>query len=127
MLLYAVTWPATWLGRRALTCSPLRYQSLILERLEAIAAHGDPGRYGAYFPTYLLKCLQDWFSHHGDELYEELKHIRNALHQALASVRLAQNATRDAHHVELLASAHRLIHIQRGRREKRDAEQMSLF
>ena len=61
-LLYAVTWPATWLDERGLTCSPQRYQTLIEERLQAIAAHGNPSAYGAYFPTYLLKCLQDFLT-----------------------------------------------------------------
>ena len=127
MLVYAMTWPSAWLKCRGLTCSPARYNLLVAERLEAIAAHGDPGRYGAYFPAYLLKCLQDWFRHHGDELYDELKHIRNALDQVLTSARFATNVQCDAHHVELLASAHRLIQAKRTRRVKRDTRQMSLF
>ena len=127
MLVYAITWPSTWLKCRNLTCSPARYNLLIAQRLEAIAAHGDPCRYGAYFPAYLLKCLQDWFRHHGDELYDELKHISNAIDQVLASACLAANVQHEAHHVELLASAHRLIQAKRTRRAKHDARQMSLF
>ncbi len=61
-------------------------QTLIATRLGDIAAHGDPARFGTYFPAYLLKCLQDRFQHHGEEPDDELKHIRNALDQALASV-----------------------------------------
>jgi len=57
-LLHAVTWPAAWLDERGLTCAPQRYQTLIEERLQVIAAHGDSALYGAYFPAYLLKCLQ---------------------------------------------------------------------
>lgn len=127
MLLYALTWPASWLEHRALTCSSSRYSALIADRLEDIAAHGDPARYGAYFPTYLLKCVQDWFQHHGDELYGELKHIRNALDQVLASTRIATIVQRDAQHVELLASAHRLIRAEREKRQRIDARQLSLF
>lgn len=127
MILYALTWPSTWLQSRGLTCSPVRYNGLLAERLEAIAAHGDPGRYGAYFPAYFLKTLQDWFRHHGEELYDELKHVRNALDQALASARFADTVRHDAHHLELLASAHRLIHARRPRHDKTDAHQMSFF
>jgi hypothetical protein len=127
MLLYALTWPATWLERRGLTCSAQRYHALVADRLAQITVHGDPARYGAYFPTYLLKCLQDWFQHHGEELYDELKHIRNALDQVLASVRFATAIQRDAKQVELLASAHRLIHAQREKRQKVDGHQLSLF
>ena len=53
--------------------------------LPALCAHGDPACFNAYFPRYLLKCLQDWFEHYGDDLYGELKHIRNALDQVLAA------------------------------------------
>jgi hypothetical protein len=53
-LLYALTWPATWLDERGLTCSPRRYQTLIADRLQAIAAHGHPAVYGAYFPPIYL-------------------------------------------------------------------------
>lgn len=127
MIVYALTWPSTWLRRRALTCSPARYNLLIAERLEAIAAHGDPCRYGAYFPAYLLKCLQDWFQHHGEDLYDELKHVRNALDQVLTSARFAVNVQSDARHVDLLASAHRLIQARRVSHEKPDARQMALF
>jgi hypothetical protein len=127
MLLYALTWPAVWLERRGLTCSARRYHALLADRLAEIALHGDAARYGAYFPAYLLKCLQDWFQHHGDELYDELKHIRNALHQVLASARFAVTVQRDAKHVELLASAHRLIRAQREKRQKSDGRQLSLF
>ena len=35
--------------------------------IEAIRAHGDPACYNAYFPRYLLKCLQDWFERYGDD------------------------------------------------------------
>jgi hypothetical protein len=110
LLLYALTWPAAWLERRALTCPPGRYRRLIDERLAAIAAHGDPARYAPCFPRYLLKCLQDFFEHHGDELYEELKHIRNALDQVLANARLAQRVREDARQLDILVATHRLLH-----------------
>jgi len=126
-LLYAVTWPATWLDARGLTCSPQRYQTLIEDRLQAIAAHGNPAAYGAYFPTYLLKCLQDFFDRHGDELYSELKHIRNALDQLLASARFAERVQRHAHHLDLLVSTHRLIESRHAHRATVAPDQLTLF
>lgn len=128
MLLYALTWPGTWFERRGLTCAAGRYKAIVTQRLAAIAVHGDPERYGAYFPTYLLKCLQDWFGHHGDELYAELKHIRNALDHVLANATLADRVRHDARHVEILAATHQLLHAQRERRPpSTDARQLSLF
>jgi hypothetical protein len=126
-LLHAVTWPATWLDARGLTCSPQRYQTLIDERLHAIAAHGDPVLYSAYFPTYLLKCLQDWFDRHGEELYSELKHIRNALDQLLASARFAERVQRHARHLDLLVSTHRLLESRRAKRTPAANDQLTLF
>lgn len=128
MLLYALTWPAVWLEQRGLFCSPHRYRTLISDRLDAIRAHGDPVCYSAYFPAYLLKCLQDFFDRHGDDLYGELKHIRNALESLQASLTFVQRATHHSRQIELLASAHRLICAQRGRHLGRaSADQMDLF
>ena len=126
-LLSAVTWPATWLDERGLTCSPQRYQTLIEGRLQAIAAHGNPAAYGAYFPTYLLKCLQDFFDRYGDELYSELKHIRNALDQLLASARFAERVQRHARHLDLLVSTHRLIESRHAHRATAAPDQLTLF
>ena len=43
-----LSWPAAWLEQRGLTCSPKRYRALIVERLAAIAAQGDPARCGPF-------------------------------------------------------------------------------
>lgn len=128
MLLYALTWPATWLERRGLTCPPGRYCRLIDERLAAIAAHGDPARYEGFFPRYLLKCLQDFFDRHGDDLYGDLKHIRNALDQVLASARFAARVRDDARQLDVLATTHRLLHARQATRvASRDSGQLDLF
>jgi hypothetical protein len=126
-LLHAITWPATWLDERGLTCAPQRYQSLIDVRLQVIAAHGNPAVYGAFFPSYLLKCLQDWFDRHGEELYSELKHIRNALDQLLASARFAERVQSHARHLDLLVSTHRLIESRHGNRRPSVSDQLDLF
>jgi hypothetical protein len=126
-LLHALSWPAAWFAHRGLTCAPARYRQLLAARLDAIAVHGDPRRYGAYFPTYLLKCLQDWFRHHGDELDTELKHLRNALDCVLASPALAATVRRDAQLLETLATAHRLLRPSTPRPPRDDARQLTLF
>jgi len=127
MLLYALTWPAVWLERRGLTCPPGRYRQLIAERLDAIGAHGDPACYSAYFPAYLLKCLQDFFDRHGDDLYGDLKHLRNALDQVLASARFAERVQRDARQLDVLVATHRLLHAQHTRHVRSDPDQIALF
>jgi len=128
MLLYALTWPAAWLKRRGLTCPSGRYRRLIEERLAAIAAHGEPQRYQGFFPRYLLKCLQDHFERHGDELYDDLKHIRNALDQVFADARLAQRVREDARQIDILVATHRLLHAGRSARVvSSDPGQLRLF
>lgn len=132
MLIYAVSWPALWLHQRALTCSPQRYHALIVERLEAISLHGDrsrfdPGAQGGYFPAYLLKCLQDWFSHHGDQLYDQLKHTRNAIDKILASPIFAAAVRKDAQHINVLLAAHQLVRPKRKKTPACDPAQLSLF
>ena len=96
---------------------------LLDDRLEAVAAQGDPVRYGGYFPAYLLKCLQDWFQHRGDELDAEFKHVRNALDQVLASGRFPERVQRDARNIDLLASTHHLLHARRSNRATGDDRQ----
>ena len=112
MLLYALTWPAKWLDQRGLPITPQSYQELIKRRLEDIQNHGE--KQFRYFPRYLLKCIQDWFAHHGDELYEELKHVRNQLctiEELLQQHPHAQTEPQHTH-VTRLADAHQIIKQQ---------------
>ena len=124
-LLYALSWPASWLERRGLDCTPSRYQAIVVARLDAIRAKSDPERYGAYFPNYLLKCLQDSFEHQGDALYEELKHVRNALEGLWGSLRFAETIVQQNRQVENLAVFHHLLRTQSP--HLNDPHQMTLF
>ena len=125
-LIHALCWPAAWLRERGLTCSNARYHALLIAQLDAITSHGDPRRYSAYFPTYLLKCLQEHFRHHGDALYDELKRVRNALDCLLTSPSFAARVQRDAGQLDVLATAHRLTRPP-PRRPSSDSGQLSLF
>ena len=83
---------------------------------------------GGFFPRYLLKCLQDFFDRHGDDLYGDLKHIRNALDQVLASARFAARVRDDARQLDVLAATHRLIRVRQANRvASRDSGQLDLF
>jgi hypothetical protein len=59
--------------------------------------------------------LQDFFAHHGDELYEELKHPAavprdNALDQVRADARLAQRVREEVRQRDVLVATHCLLH-----------------
>lgn len=125
-LVQALCWPADWLERRGLFCSPSRYRAIVVARLDDVRTHGDPARYGAFFPSYLLKCVQDHFAHHGDELHDELKHIRNALEAATGSLRFAENAAAvHARQIDALAHVHRLLRARAP--SSSDPRQLALF
>jgi hypothetical protein len=108
-LLSALTWPALWLERRGLFCSSQRYRQIVIDRLDAIRAHGNHAQYGRYFPTYLLKCLQDFLDRHGDELHGELKHVRNALDVVCGSLRFAERALVQSRQIDAMAQVHRFL------------------
>ena len=114
MLLYALTWPAKWLDQRGLPITPQSYQQLITQRLQDIQTHGVAQHQFRYFPRYLLKCIQDWFAHHGDELYEQLKHVRNQL--CTIETLLQQSADSDAEPqhalITRMADAHQILKQQ---------------
>ena len=127
MLLYAITWPDKWLDQRGLPTTAQHYEQLLTQRLKAIAQHGKLESYQRYFPGYLLKCLQDWFAHHGDELYEELKHVRNPLHSIEALLQgCSSQQAEDI--VTPMAQAHAILKSQCHRKyDKEDTRQLTLF
>ena len=127
MLLYTLTWPAKWLDQRGLQVSAQQYERLITQRLKAIAQHGDPKRYQPYFPRYLLKCLQDWFAHHGDELYEELKHVRNQLYRIEALLNREHTGEVAEDIVTPMARAHDILMSQCHRKTTIDPRQLTFF
>ena len=103
-LLYALTWPAAWLDSQALRMHSSDYQRMLIEKLKQIHTHGDPARYRAYFPRYLLKCLQDHCHHHHETLYKELKHASYSIEHILDSLQRNQHE-----HTTVLAQAHALL------------------
>ena len=111
-LLYALTWPAAWLDSQALRMHSKDYQRMLMDKLEQIHAHGEPARYRAYFPKYLLKSLQDHCRHHHETLYRELKHASYNIEHILDHLRSSQ-----PEHTTVLAQAHALL---RRRDHKKD-------
>ena len=103
-LLYALTWPAAWLDSRALRMHPKDYQRMLMNKLEQIYAHGDPARYRAYFPRYLLKCLQDHCHHHHETLYRELKHASYSIEEIVKNIQTGTD-----NQTIVLAQAHALL------------------
>ncbi len=125
-LVYTLTWPAQWLKDRALNISGQRYRKFILERLAEIKQHGRFELSRQYFPAYLSRCLKTWFDHHGEDLYDELKHARNSIDKVMKKVGRSKAQAPD-NTIEILAQAHQLTHPTRKRKPKKDTDQLTLF
>ena len=71
------------------------------------------------------KSLQDWFAWHGEDLYDELKHIRNALPSVQALIQ--QSPTRSAPDIVTpLAQAHAVLATRYRRKNLPQPKQLTL-
>ena len=111
-ILYALTWPAAWLDSQALRMHAKDYQCMLMDKIVQIVRHGNPQRYRAYFPKYLLKCLQDHCNYHQERLYSELKHLSYSIEDLIDCL---QNST-PPESTTVLAQAHALL--RRKQRQK---------
>jgi anaerobic ribonucleoside-triphosphate reductase len=120
-ILRALTWPAAWLDKQALTITAEDYNRLLLKKLHQIKQHGDPNHYRAYFPKYLMKVLQDHCHHHKEALYQKLKHASYTIDW------IARGIEQNNQHQQTgtLAAAHQLLH-QKQRTTKKASNQMTL-
>ncbi len=78
-----------------------------------------------YFPRYLLKTLQDWFAWHGEDLYDELKHIRNQLHD-IHHLLNAMHTGQAGDIVAPLAAAHAVLARRNHRKSQPAPEQLNV-
>lgn len=106
----ALLWPATWLNRRAVSLPVSRYASILGAILDGIRRHGKLAGI-KHFPSYLFHAIEQWFVHHGDELYQERKHIRNAID--LTALRAGPTHQNAPDPIEAMAAAHRLLSSRR--------------
>mgnify|MGYP000622127338 CR=1 FL=1 len=121
-LLYTLTWPAAWLDSQALRMHSQDYQHMLMDKLVQITRHGDPARYKAYFPRYLLKCLQDHCHHHHETLYRELKHASYSIEEIIKNIQTGPD-----NHTIVLAQAHALLRQkQRNKDTSAPTKQMTL-
>ena len=77
-------------------------------------------------PFLVPKTIQDWFAHHGEALYEELKHVRNQLYAIQTLLR--QNNTQSTEDIVTpLAQAHAVLAVQNRRKKHADTQQINLL
>jgi hypothetical protein len=81
-----------------------------------------------YFPAYFEHAVKSWFVHHGEDLYEERKSIRNALDLRFLKG-LKQAAPTGPDPMEVLAKTNAVLATTRRRpkTQKIDDQQPDLF
>ncbi len=123
-LIHAICWPATWFKQRGIHLSDARYKAIIEERLAEIRIHGCADKAQAYFPKYLLKCLQNHFLHRADHIYEHYKHVRYSIEILLQKLpQFGQNKTQEEM-IDVLSQAHFITKPLRRPMQKKDSNQL---
>ena len=124
-LIHAICWPATWFKQRAIHLCDARYKAIIEERLRDIRIHGCAEKARAYFPKYLLTCLQNHFLHRGEAIYEQYKHVRYSIEILLQKLpQLQQNKTQEEM-IDVLSQAHLITKPVRKTMPRKDSDQLS--
>lgn len=127
LLDWVILWPAQWLNERSVTVSADRYREILKAILIDAAAHAQLDKIN-YLPAYLAKTIQAHFAHHGDEIYEEAKAIRNMVENAISIAGRQPQAAPDI--AQELTKAKHLLRAARGQTKlKKTAvkEQLSLL
>ncbi len=123
-LIHAICWPATWFQERSIHLSDARYRAIIEERLADIRIHGCADKARAYFPKYLLTCLQNHFLHRGESIYEQYKQVRYSIEILLQKLPdLQQNKTNEEM-IDVLSEAHRITRPTRKKMPSKDCAQL---
>ena len=124
-LIHAICWPATWFRQRAIHLSDGRYQTIIQERLAEIRVHGCADKARAYFPKYLLTCLQNHFLHRGDSIYEQYKHVHYSIERLLQKLPQLQQDKTQEEMIDVLSQAHFITKPVRRTVRRKDPDQLS--
>ena len=83
ILSWVIFWPAReWFKEKSVTIPNARYLEILTKIIMDAAMHQTGPIH--YLPAYLGKAVQSHFAHHGDEIYEEAKSLRNLADHALA-------------------------------------------
>lgn len=85
MVKKALLYPARWLHEKAVEIPAARYEAILTDILDTAARHGDLSKV-TYMSRYLLFCVQEHMSHHGDKYYREGVSIRNVVGLLMSTV-----------------------------------------
>lgn len=124
LLDWVVLYPARWFDERGVTVPATRYREILTGILLQSVQLGNTGAI-TYPPAWLAKVVQSHFAHHGDELYEEAKSMRNLVETALLVAGQARRSDPDP--VRELAQAARLLRSKKVTEKRRSNGQLTLL
>lgn len=115
LLEWVVFYPATWLARRGVSQGlPLARYREIMSAVLVDAASFQRATKVNYLPAYLRQVIVSHFQHHGDEIYEEAKSVRNLVEHAMLVAGTVRIATPDpVRELAQAAAAARLLKPQK--------------
>jgi hypothetical protein len=128
LIQWVVCYPAAWLYERGVSSGlPLdRYKEIMSRVLIEAASFAEPTKV-TYLPAYLRQVIRSHFRHHGDEIYDEAKSVRNLVDQAMllsGSVRVAADPVRE---LAQAAAAARLLTARKRPVKARITAQLDLL
>jgi hypothetical protein len=123
-LIHAICWPATWFKQRSIHLSDARYKTIIQKQLREIGRHGNRSKVQAYFPRYLLTCLQNHFLHRAESIYEQYKHVRYSIEILLQKLPDLQQSKTHEEMIDVLSEAHRITRPTRKQMSSKDCSQL---
>ena len=123
-LIHAICWPASWFQERSIHLSDARYKAIIQKQLREIHQHGNSSKAQAYFPKYLLTCLQNHFLHRGDNIYEQYRHVRYSIEILLQKLPDLQQSKTNEEMIDVLSQAHRITRPVRKKKPSKDCTQL---
>ncbi len=123
-LIHAICWPASWFQERSIHLSDARYKAIIQKQLREIYQHGNSSKAQAYFPKYLLTCLQNHFLHRADSIYEQYRHVRYSIEILLEKLPQRQQSKTNEEMIDVLSQAHRLTRPVRKKKPSKDCAQL---
>ena len=105
-----VLWPAYFIcNKHKFTLPPKRYEQIMRSIFDGIKAKGNTAVV-KFWPGYLMKCVQEHWTIHWPEYYEEAKAVRNLALHTIANLGKVKGEDRT---VETMAAAQKMLVVNR--------------
>lgn len=123
LLAWVALWPASWLNKKGVSLPADRYREIFFQVFLEAKANGTEKI--TYRPAWLRHVIQTHFAHHGDEIYEQAKSVRNLVEHAVLIAGKAAPSAPDP--VRELAQASTLLKARKPAPKRAVKDQLTLL